>query len=70
MYHVLFLLALTGSPLESGDGAARPLDERGVENLVALTRLMGAVRYFHPSDEVLALGWDRFETSPREILRP
>lgn len=44
-----------------GEGAepARPLSERGVENLSALTRLLGYVRFFHPSDGVAEADWDR-----------
>ncbi|MEM6568679.1 MAG: S41 family peptidase [Planctomycetota bacterium] len=36
----------------------RPLDDRGLENLVGLARLFGVVRYFHPSDEAAATDWD------------
>jgi hypothetical protein len=35
----------------------RPLSERGLSNLVAFTRLLGCVRYFHPSDQAAATGW-------------
>src|SRR5687768_5321738 len=38
--------------------AARPLTERGVENLAAFTRLLGYVRYFHPSDQAAATDWN------------
>lgn len=38
----------------------RPLTARGLENLVALTRLLGYVRHFHPSDEAAATAWDTF----------
>jgi C-terminal processing protease CtpA/Prc len=40
--------------------AARPLTERGVENLVAFTRLLGYVRWFHPSDQAAATDWNDF----------
>src|SRR5262245_13400946 len=40
--------------------AARPLVGRGLENLVAFTRLLGYVRHFHPSDEATAADWDAF----------
>jgi len=43
-----------------GNVPARPLDERGVVNLVAFGRLLGYVRHFHPSDEVAATDWDSF----------
>ena len=39
---------------------ARPLTARGLENLVAFTRLLGYVRHFHPSDEAAAADWDTF----------
>ena len=43
-----------------GDEPARPLDGRGLDNLVAFTKLLGYVRYFHPSDQAAATDWDRF----------
>jgi C-terminal processing protease CtpA/Prc len=43
-----------------GNEAARPLTRRGLENLVAFTRLLGYVRYFHPSDQAAAADWDTF----------
>ena len=39
---------------------ARPLTARGLENVVAFTRLLGYIRHFHPSDEAAAVDWDRF----------
>jgi hypothetical protein len=44
----------------SADEPARPLDDRGLENLVAFARLAGLVRYFHPSDQAAATDWNRF----------
>ena len=38
----------------------RPLTARGLENLIAFTRLLGYVRHFHPSDEAAATNWDAF----------
>jgi hypothetical protein len=38
----------------------RAIAGRGLDNLVAFTRLFGYVRYFHPSDEAAATDWDRF----------
>ncbi|MEW6744438.1 MAG: S41 family peptidase [Planctomycetota bacterium] len=49
--------ALLGSET---DEAPRPLAQRGLENLVAFTRLYGVVRYFHPSTEANELDWERF----------
>jgi C-terminal processing protease CtpA/Prc len=38
----------------------RPLTPRGLENVVAFTRLLGYVRHFHPSDEAATADWDSF----------
>jgi C-terminal processing protease CtpA/Prc len=43
-----------------GNEPARPLGGAALENLVAFTRLLGYVRYFHPSDEAAAVDWDTF----------
>ncbi|HEX6373933.1 MAG TPA: S41 family peptidase [Longimicrobium sp.] len=43
--------------------AARPLSPRGVENLAAFARLLGYVRYFHPSDQAAATDWNAFAWS-------
>lgn len=45
----------------TGDVPPRPLTEQGLTNLTALTRLIGYVRFFHPSDQVAGLAnadWD------------
>jgi C-terminal processing protease CtpA/Prc len=39
-------------------GPPRAVTPRGLENLVAFTRLFGVVRYFHASDEAAAADWD------------
>ncbi len=44
----------------SADEPARPLEPRGLENLVAFARLAGLVRYFHPSDQAARADWNRF----------
>jgi C-terminal processing protease CtpA/Prc len=43
-----------------GNEPARPLRGRALDNLVAFTKLLGYVRYFHPSDEAAAMDWQRF----------
>lgn len=43
-----------------GNEPARALTPRGLDNLVAFTRLLGYVRYFHPSDAAAATDWNRF----------
>ena len=45
---------------------ARALTPRGLENLVAFTRLFGVVRHFHPSDEVAAADWDAIAVNGAE----
>ncbi len=40
-----------------GNEAARALTGEGAANLAALARLIGLVRYFHPSDESARLDW-------------
>jgi C-terminal processing protease CtpA/Prc len=47
-------------PAGAGDEPAAPLTDRGLKNLIALTRLLGYVRHFHPSDEAAAINWDDF----------
>jgi C-terminal processing protease CtpA/Prc len=43
-----------------GDEPARPIAGRGLDNLVAFARLVGYVRYFHPSDQAAGTDWDGF----------
>lgn len=38
----------------------RPLKGRALKNIVAFTRLLGYVRYFHPSDEAADANWEGF----------
>lgn len=40
--------------------AASSLSSHDLKNLVALTRLLGYVKYFHPSDEAGAVDWEAF----------
>jgi hypothetical protein len=44
----------------AGNEPARPLTDRGLDNLVAFTRLLGDVRYFHPSDQAAEADWGSF----------
>ena len=37
----------------------RPLSVRGLDNLTAFTRLLGYVRFFHPSDQAAAADWEK-----------
>jgi C-terminal processing protease CtpA/Prc len=54
------LLAAVAVRLAAAEGVepARPLTERGLENLTAFARLYGYVRWFHPSDEAAGADWD------------
>ncbi|HZJ17782.1 MAG TPA: S41 family peptidase [Chthoniobacteraceae bacterium] len=52
-------IAGTSAPVEG----ARALSDRGLDNVVAFARLLGYVRFFHPSDQAAAFtgaDWDRF----------
>ena len=51
------LEVLTGPSAAPVEGP-RPLKGRALRNLVALTRLLGYVRHFHPSDEADETSWD------------
>ena len=53
-----------------GNEPPRPLAGRGRDNLVALARLLGIVRYFHPSDEVAAADWGRFAIEAIPVVEP
>ena len=59
VFPVVFLVAASAAHA-AGDSDVRPLDARGLENLSAFTRLLGVVRYFHPSDEAARVDWDDF----------
>lgn len=56
--------ALAGLLLAPGlfaqDEPPRPLQGRGLDNLVAFSRLLGYVRYFHPSDAAAGTDWNGF----------
>jgi C-terminal processing protease CtpA/Prc len=43
-----------------GNEPPRPLEKQGLVNLVAFARLLGYVRYFHPSDQAAAVDWNTF----------
>ena len=56
--------AVGAVPARAAEPSARPLDDRplhgrGLANLTAFARLLGVVRWFHPSDEAAAADWDR-----------
>ena len=67
------------SILASAPAFAQPLEGRGLDNLAAFTRLLGYVRYFHPSDAAAETDWNAFAIhgvkevegagSPEELAR-
>ncbi len=57
-------------PAGAGNEPPRPLGERGLENLVAFTRLLGYVRFFHPSDQAAAADWERLAMAGVERAEP
>lgn len=48
----------TAGKAEIRSGPPRAITPRGLENLIAFTRLFGIVRHFHASDEAAAVDWD------------
>ncbi len=47
--------------MEDANEGPAPLAGRGLENVVAAGRLLGAVRWFHPSEGVVGADWDLVE---------
>jgi hypothetical protein len=54
----------------AADAPPRPLSARGLTNLVAFARLLGYVRYFHPSDQAAAADWGSFAAAAVAELDP
>jgi C-terminal processing protease CtpA/Prc len=48
----------------------RALSPRGIENLVAFARLLGYVRFFHPSDQAAAANWNQIALAGVRIAEP
>ena len=48
----------------------RAIAGRGLQNLVALTRLLGYVRHFHPSDQAAEADWDRLAVEGIRAVEP
>lgn len=55
---LLSLAAVAPVRAVDGDEPARRLSPEGVENLAAFSRLLGYVRFFHPSDQAASANWD------------
>lgn len=56
---VLILLILSSARFCSYQNSGTQLSNE-VQNLIAFARLYGHVKYFHPSDEAVAVDWDTF----------
>lgn len=56
---LLYVLSAASLRAAPGDEPARRLTPRGQENLVAFTRLLGYVRFFHPSDQAAVADWQQ-----------
>lgn len=57
----LFALATVMSGASNvGTPTERPLSARALDNVSAFTRLLGVVRYFHPSDQAAGADWNAF----------
>ncbi len=54
--------------LLGGTAAAQPLKGRALENVMAFTRLLGYVQYFHPSDQAAETDWTAFATEHIEAV--
>ncbi|MDX2008464.1 MAG: S41 family peptidase [Meiothermus sp.] len=46
----------------------RPLEGRALENVTAFSRLLGYVRYFHPSDAAYTTDWESFAVAKVESV--
>jgi C-terminal processing protease CtpA/Prc len=49
---------------------ARPVTPKGLDNIRALARLFGFVRYFYPSDEAAATDWNRLAMVAIDAVEP
>jgi hypothetical protein len=48
----------------------RPLTAAGLTNLIAFSRLLGYVQYFHPSDEAASNHWESFAIQAVDLVEP
>jgi C-terminal processing protease CtpA/Prc len=63
-------LEVTGEAAATTAEPPRPLQGRGLENLVAFARLLGYVRHFHPSDQAALADWDRLAVEGVRAVEP
>jgi Peptidase family S41 len=70
----LVVLLLLNVPLgsafaqDSHDG--RALTSQGLQNVVALARLLGYVRFFYPGDSAAHTDWNAFATAAARVVEP
>lgn len=57
LWALLSLPGITPALAAPANEPPRQLTERGLENLTAFTRLLGYIRFFHPSDQAAAADW-------------
>jgi hypothetical protein len=60
----------TNPPIAETTGPARPLTAQGLDNLRALARMFGFVRYFYPSDEAATADWSHFAIAAVRAVEP
>jgi C-terminal processing protease CtpA/Prc len=53
-------IEILGNTVKLPAEAARPVDEGGLRNLIAFSRLFGYVRHFYPSNEAARTDWESF----------
>lgn len=58
-----------GPPAGNAEGP-RPLTEGGLANLIAFTRLLGYVGFFHPSDQAAVADWSRLAIDGARRIEP
>ncbi len=64
-------LTVGAATLRQGASEPRPLTDRGLENLKAASRLLSYVRFFHPSDQAVAVrSWDALAVRMMEEAEP
>jgi hypothetical protein len=59
LWALALLLGSVPSRAAVGDEPARRLSPQGLQNLEAFARLLGYVRFFHPSDQAAAAAWNQ-----------
>jgi Peptidase family S41 len=63
-------LGAQSSPTPETLEPARPLTAQGLDNLKALARMLGFVRYFYPSDEAASADWNRVAVAAVRTVEP